>query len=318
VPAQLEEAVRSTDPVETQHAGPDPGDEFFRRPGRSDKALARGLLHLPGGKGRAVQLAVGRQRQPGQLDEHRRDHELRQPPTHPLPQHAGGRHPDSAVRRNDIRRQPTVRTVTESRHDRGSDLRMTGQDRLDLTRLDPETTHLHLIIRTAHEVEPPVHQPADHITGPVHPATVRGERIGNEPLTGQAGTTPITTGHTGTRDVQLTRHPHRHRTQPTVQDIHPGVGERPSDRRCTLSPLRKGSAGSAKGAASRIAAAIKTVRAMGATGMVVVRADSAFTSHKVVAACRRAKAGFSLAVAQRKKVREAIATIPEEAWTAIR
>jgi hypothetical protein len=84
------------------------------------------------------------------------------------------------------------------------------------------------------------------------------------------------------------------------------------------SRLRKGSAGSAKGAASLIAEAIKTVRAMGATGMILVRADSAFFSHKVVAACRRAKARFSLAVAQRKKVREAIASIPEDAWTAIK
>jgi hypothetical protein len=84
------------------------------------------------------------------------------------------------------------------------------------------------------------------------------------------------------------------------------------------SRLRKGSAGSAKGAASLIAEAIKTVRAMGATGMVLVRADSAFFSHKVVAACRRAKARFSLAVAQRKKIREAIAAIPDDAWTPIK
>lgn len=57
-----------------------------------------------------------------------------------------------------------------------------------------------------------------------------------------------------------------------------------------VSRLRRGSAGSAKGAASLIAEAIKTVRAMGATGMIVVRADSAFFHHKVVAACRRAMA----------------------------
>ena len=82
--------------------------------------------------------------------------------------------------------------------------------------------------------------------------------------------------------------------------------------------LRRGSAGSAKGAASLIAEAIRQVRAMGATGMVVVRADSAFFSHQVVAACRRHKARFSLAVAQRKKVRELIATIAEDAWTAIK
>ncbi|MGW9033160.1 IS1380 family transposase [Streptomyces sp. NPDC055722] len=84
------------------------------------------------------------------------------------------------------------------------------------------------------------------------------------------------------------------------------------------SRLRKGSAGSAKGAASLIAEAIRAVRAMGATGMIVVRADSAFFSHKTVAACRRAGARFSLAVAQRKKVRQVIATIPETAWTPIK
>ncbi|MYQ70691.1 hypothetical protein GTY78_06465 [Streptomyces sp. SID4934] len=82
--------------------------------------------------------------------------------------------------------------------------------------------------------------------------------------------------------------------------------------------LRKGSAGSAKGAATLIAEAIKVVRAMGATGVVVVRADLAFFSHKVVAACRRHKASFSLAVAQCKRVRELIAAIPETAWTPIK
>ncbi|MDH6129856.1 transposase [Kitasatospora sp. GP82] len=56
--------------------------------------------------------------------------------------------------------------------------------------------------------------------------------------------------------------------------------------------LRRGAAGSAKGAASLIAEAIKTVRAMGATGVITVRADSAFFSHKVVATCRRAKVRF--------------------------
>ncbi|MFF4764435.1 IS1380 family transposase [Streptomyces sp. NPDC001292] len=84
------------------------------------------------------------------------------------------------------------------------------------------------------------------------------------------------------------------------------------------SRLRKGSAGSAKGAAHLIAEAIRAVRAMGATGLIVARADSAFFSHKVVAACRRAGARFSLALAQRKKVRGAIAAIPEDAWTPIK
>ncbi|WP_217547987.1 transposase [Streptomyces sp. GbtcB6] len=52
--------------------------------------------------------------------------------------------------------------------------------------------------------------------------------------------------------------------------------------------------------------------------MIIVRADSAFFSHKVVAACRRHKARFSLAVAQRKKVRGLVATIAEDAWRPIK
>ncbi|WP_073945630.1 IS1380 family transposase [Streptomyces kebangsaanensis] len=82
--------------------------------------------------------------------------------------------------------------------------------------------------------------------------------------------------------------------------------------------LRRGSAGSGKGAASLLREALTTVRAMGITAQIIVRADSAYFSHKVVAACRRAGARFSLAVAVTKTIREAIASIAEDAWTPIR
>jgi hypothetical protein len=58
--------------------------------------------------------------------------------------------------------------------------------------------------------------------------------------------------------------------------------------------LRAGNAGSARGAASLVAEAIVTTRAVlaaqsaTANGEIVVRADSAFYSRKVIAACRRA------------------------------
>ncbi|MCY0920257.1 transposase, partial [Streptomyces sp. H27-G5] len=48
------------------------------------------------------------------------------------------------------------------------------------------------------------------------------------------------------------------------------------------------------------------------------RADSAYFSHKVVAACRQAGARFSLAVAVTKTIRAAIETIPADAWTPIK
>jgi hypothetical protein len=84
------------------------------------------------------------------------------------------------------------------------------------------------------------------------------------------------------------------------------------------SRLRKGSANSARGAARLVADALRTSRACGATGLVVVRADSAFYGRDVIAAIRRAKARFSITTRQDSAVRRAIAAISEDAWTTIR
>jgi hypothetical protein len=82
--------------------------------------------------------------------------------------------------------------------------------------------------------------------------------------------------------------------------------------------LRGGNAGSARGAAGLVAEAIGVARAAGAVGTVVVRADSAFCSAAVLAACRRTRARFSVTVRVDHTVRAAIAGIAATAWTAIR
>jgi hypothetical protein len=82
--------------------------------------------------------------------------------------------------------------------------------------------------------------------------------------------------------------------------------------------LRGGNAGSARGAAGLVAEAIGVARAAGACGQVVVRADSAFCSAAVIAACRRAAANFSVTIRADRTVRAAIAGIPAAGWTAIR
>jgi hypothetical protein len=81
--------------------------------------------------------------------------------------------------------------------------------------------------------------------------------------------------------------------------------------------LRKGSANSARGAARLVADALKTSRACGASGLLVVRADSAFYGRDV-AAIVRAKARFSITARQDAAVKRAIAAIGEDAWTTIR
>jgi hypothetical protein len=78
--------------------------------------------------------------------------------------------------------------------------------------------------------------------------------------------------------------------------------------------LRAGKAGSARGAASLVAEAITVAKAAGATGEILVRGDSQFYAAKVISACRRAQARFSLTMPITRALRKAIATIPAEAW----
>jgi DDE family transposase len=82
--------------------------------------------------------------------------------------------------------------------------------------------------------------------------------------------------------------------------------------------LRRGAAGSARGAASFLTEALRTARAAGAAATLVVRADSAFYSREVIAACRRAGAYFSITAIGNSSVRAAIAAIPEDAWIPIK
>jgi hypothetical protein len=82
--------------------------------------------------------------------------------------------------------------------------------------------------------------------------------------------------------------------------------------------LRKGSTNSAKGAARLVADALITARKAGATGLRVLRADSAFYNHDVIAATGRHDARFSITARQDPAVRKAIATIGPDAWTAIK
>jgi hypothetical protein len=82
--------------------------------------------------------------------------------------------------------------------------------------------------------------------------------------------------------------------------------------------LRAGKTGSGKGAGRMVAQAIATARAAGVTGTIMVRGDSAYGSHAVVSACRRAGARFSLVLAKNTAVQKAIDAIAEHAWIPVR
>ena len=82
--------------------------------------------------------------------------------------------------------------------------------------------------------------------------------------------------------------------------------------------LRAGRAGSGKGAASMVAEAIRTARAAGATGQILVRGDSAYGNGAVIGACVAAGVRFSLVLAKNSAVTRAIDAIAEEAWVPVR
>ncbi len=81
--------------------------------------------------------------------------------------------------------------------------------------------------------------------------------------------------------------------------------------------LRGGKTGSGKSAASMVREAIKTARACGATGQILVRGDSAYGNSAVVNACLKAKVWFSVVLTKTRPVNAAIGSIPDDAWTPV-
>jgi hypothetical protein len=81
--------------------------------------------------------------------------------------------------------------------------------------------------------------------------------------------------------------------------------------------LRGGNAHSGRGAASFLRETFGRVRAAGATGALVLRADSGFYSHQVVDACRKAGVAFSITAKMYKGLHTRIAAIADDQWTPI-
>jgi hypothetical protein len=81
--------------------------------------------------------------------------------------------------------------------------------------------------------------------------------------------------------------------------------------------LRAGKTGSGKGAASMVTEAVRTARAAGATGEILVRGDSAYGNSAVVTACLKAGARFSVVLLKNRPVQKAIVSIDEDAWTPV-
>ncbi|GCB53352.1 hypothetical protein SNL152K_10709 [Streptomyces sp. NL15-2K] len=223
MPTEVEEAVVNPHRLQPQHLGERRAQDLFLRRGRASTATGDVLRC---GQGTPVQLPVGGQRQFRQRDEGGRDHVLRQPRRDQLPQPV-----DLLLHWHHVGHQPPVTHRILTGHDRHlRDVRMRQQHGLDLTGLDPEAAHLHLLVRPAQEHQLAIAGPLHQVPGPVHPLATGTVRTRNKPLTRQRRTPHIPARHPGTSHIQLTRNPHRHRLKRLVQHEQAGVGDRRTDR----------------------------------------------------------------------------------------
>ena len=155
VAAEVEEVVVRRRPLQAEQVGPDPGEEFLGRgAGAGDVPPSRRVVGC--GQGRAVDLAVGGERERGQLDEHRRDHVVRQVAAgEGAAQLVGG-----GRRRRSGRRGPgsAIRplSVLDGRPRPCLHAGWAGQRGLDLAGLDAEAADLDLVVDAAEELELPV------------------------------------------------------------------------------------------------------------------------------------------------------------------
>ena len=141
-------------------------------------------------------------------------------------------------RRHDIGHQPVTQIIRAHQHDRLTHLLLRQQRGLDLTELDALTTELHLEIGATQVLQftgtgAPVVQrtrsPVRYIRSPAGP-----NGFGHEPVRRQIRATVIPARQLHTRQIQLTRHTIRHRTQPRSR-AH-STANSPPAHRSTHSP----------------------------------------------------------------------------------
>jgi hypothetical protein len=95
---------------------------------------------------------------------------------------------------------------------------------------------------------------------------------------------------------------------------HPLVATRSGSGETLHVRLRKGQASSGRGALRFVQELIARVRRAGASGEILVRADSAFWNKKVCRYLDRHGCRYSIGVTLHKPVLERIANIPDDAW----
>src|SRR5215510_16249531 len=142
-----------------------------------------------------------------------------------------------ALRSHHIRYQPPLPIlILFHRHHALPHTSVLREHTLDLPWFDPVSSHLDLLINSPYILDLTIPQIPPHISSPVQPFSSHlAEAIRDAPLCRQSGAPQVTPRQSDTPDIELSTHSHWRRSQLSIQQVDPRVGDRTPYRR---SPLR--------------------------------------------------------------------------------
>src|SRR5262245_14069979 len=230
IPSRLEEIRLHSDPLHSQHSYPLFRQPLFQLVARSDLFFLLPSILFRRRQCSPVDLSTDALRQSLQEDVPPRHHIFRQLRSQPLLQQ---RRPIlHLLPGHHVSHQPLHSSHSFARfHYPLSHPLHTLQLSLDLSQLDPISPHLHLRIRSADEFDLSVRQIPRQVPGSVPARSpISAQSIWHESLRRQLRPLLIPARQSGSAQIELSHHSHRHRSQPLIQDVAPHIGQRLPDR----------------------------------------------------------------------------------------
>ncbi|ESU51893.1 linear gramicidin synthetase subunit D [Streptomyces sp. HCCB10043] len=170
------------------------------------------------GKGRPVQFAVGRQRQCGEGDERPGHHVGREGTGQGRTELTGVRF--GAGRGHDVPDEPGVPGAVLADQDAGLTYPgESGERGLDLAEFDAEAAEFDLSVGSSDEFQHAAGAPPHQVTGAVHAAAGRAERVGDETLGGGPGSSDVAPGEALAGQVQFAGRPVGDGFERRVEDV---------------------------------------------------------------------------------------------------
>ncbi|ESU50354.1 hypothetical protein P376_1666 [Streptomyces sp. HCCB10043] len=228
--AQVEEVVLGPDGRQAEDLREQAAQDLLLR-GARPAAGACGGGEVGCGQGLAVELAVGGQGQYVQSDDRGRHHVGGQL-SGEVGTERGGVRGVMAGRGHRVGDEALLARLVLMHDDRRpGDRRVLVQRPFDLAEFDPKAADLDLVVDAVEEFQVAVGVPADEVASAVHAPAGGAEGVRDETLGGECGPVEVAPGHARAGEVELSRHPRRHRPQGAVEHVRPGVGERQADGR---------------------------------------------------------------------------------------